>query len=61
VRGTLAPHVLGLDAFDVPAAWWAMVRAVRNVGRRGIATMAIAAVDTALWDLKARLLDLPLP
>jgi L-alanine-DL-glutamate epimerase-like enolase superfamily enzyme len=60
VRGTLAPHVLGLDAFDVPAAWWAMVRAVRNVGRRGIATMAIAAVDTALWDLKARLLDLPL-
>ncbi|HET7340143.1 MAG TPA: enolase C-terminal domain-like protein [Methylomirabilota bacterium] len=59
-RDTLAPRVLGLDAFDVPGAWWTMARAVRNLGRRGIATMAIAAVDAALWDLKARLLDLPL-
>ena len=37
-----------------------MVDEIRNVGRPGIASMAIAAVDTALWDLKARLLDLPL-
>jgi L-alanine-DL-glutamate epimerase-like enolase superfamily enzyme len=33
-----------------------MVRAVRNLGRPGIASMAVAAVDSALWDLKARLL-----
>ena len=45
---------------DVPAAWQAMVAAVRNVGLPGIAATAIAAVDVALWDLKARLLDLPL-
>ena len=32
----------------------------RNLGRPGVASMAIAAVDTALWDLKARLLGLPL-
>jgi L-alanine-DL-glutamate epimerase-like enolase superfamily enzyme len=44
----------------VPAAWLAMVDAVRNIGRPGIASMAIAAVDAALWDLKARLLTLPL-
>jgi L-alanine-DL-glutamate epimerase-like enolase superfamily enzyme len=37
-----------------------MVEAIRNQGRPGIASMAIAAVDVALWDLKARLLDLPL-
>ena len=37
-----------------------MVVACRNLGRPGVASMAIAAVDTALWDLKARLLDLPL-
>ena len=37
-----------------------MVDAIRNLGRPGITSMAIAAVDTALWDLKARLLELPL-
>ena len=48
------------DALTPPAAWRAMVGAVRNLGRPGIASSAIAAVDVALWDLKARLLDLPL-
>jgi len=37
-----------------------MDRAVRNVGRPGVAARAISAVDVALWDLKARLLDLSL-
>jgi L-alanine-DL-glutamate epimerase-like enolase superfamily enzyme len=60
VMGTLAPVVQGLDALDVPRAWSAMKAAIRNLGRSGIAAMAVAAVDAALWDLKARLLDLPL-
>jgi L-alanine-DL-glutamate epimerase-like enolase superfamily enzyme len=34
-----------------------MVRSIRNLGRPGIASMAISAVDVALWDLKARLLN----
>ncbi len=33
-----------------------MARAVRNNGRQGISSMAISAVDCALWDCKARLL-----
>ena len=37
-----------------------MQRAVRNLGRDGLAATAISAVDVALWDLKAKLLDLPL-
>jgi L-alanine-DL-glutamate epimerase-like enolase superfamily enzyme len=37
-----------------------MLHAVRNLGRTGVAAMAIAAVDSALWDLKACLLDVPL-
>lgn len=60
VRDTLAPVVRGREAMDVPGSWGAMRHAIRNVGRPGIASHAIAAVDTALWDLKARLLDVAL-
>jgi L-alanine-DL-glutamate epimerase-like enolase superfamily enzyme len=60
VDSKLAEVVAGRDPMAVEAAWAAMVRAVRNVGRPGIAATAISAVDTALWDLKARLLDVPL-
>jgi L-alanine-DL-glutamate epimerase-like enolase superfamily enzyme len=56
----LADVVHDWDALDVPGAWSGMVRAIRNLGRPGICSMAIAAVDCCLWDLKARLLDLPL-
>ncbi|GGP96883.1 MULTISPECIES: enolase C-terminal domain-like protein [Streptomyces] len=60
VRQELADLVVGHDAFDVPAAGDRMSRALRNTGRPGIGAGAVSAVDTALWDLKARLLDLPL-
>lgn len=60
IRDLLAGVVMRIDAMAVPAAWQAMVRAVRNLGRPGLASMAIAAVDAALWDLKARLLNVPL-
>jgi L-alanine-DL-glutamate epimerase-like enolase superfamily enzyme len=56
----LAGVVTGLDAMDTPACWQAMTDAIRNLGRAGIAATAIAAVDNALWDLKARILALPL-
>lgn len=56
----LGKVIEGKDALDVPAAWAAMVAKVRNHGRPGVAAMAIAAVDVALWDLKANILALPL-
>ena len=48
------------SAADVAAASAAMVAQVRNIGRPGVASTAISATDTALWDLKARLLGLSL-
>jgi L-alanine-DL-glutamate epimerase-like enolase superfamily enzyme len=56
----LAAVIDGADAMDTRGSWLRMVRAVRNVGRHGIAASAVAAVDVALWDLKARLLDVSL-
>src|SRR3954447_23734484 len=60
VRALLADVVRGRDALDVPAAWSAMQKQLRNVGRPGIGSCALSAVDVALWDLAARLLDVPL-
>jgi len=60
VRDQLAPAVVRCRALDIAGAWERMVRSLRNVGRPGIGGMALSAVDLAMWDLKARLLELPL-
>jgi L-alanine-DL-glutamate epimerase-like enolase superfamily enzyme len=60
IEHTLAGAIRGVDPLDVGAAWEAMSGALRNIGRSGLAWMALSAVDTALWDLKARLLGQPL-
>ncbi|HEU5418424.1 MAG TPA: enolase C-terminal domain-like protein [Streptosporangiaceae bacterium] len=60
VTDVLAGVATGHSALDVPAAAEAMARSLRNIGRRGVAAMALSAADIALWDLKARLLGLPL-
>jgi L-alanine-DL-glutamate epimerase-like enolase superfamily enzyme len=60
VAELLAGLVIGCDAMAISAAWSRMVHGVRNLGHPGIAAMAVSAVDNSLWDLKARLLGLPL-
>jgi L-alanine-DL-glutamate epimerase-like enolase superfamily enzyme len=60
VDEVLAPVAAGRPAFDIPAIAEDMARALRNVGRPGIGATALSAVDVALWDLKARLLGMPL-
>ena len=60
INRTLADAVTGLGSGDIGAAWQAVVHAVRNIGRPGLASAALSAIDIALWDLKARVLDLPL-
>src|SRR3954463_7031603 len=60
VSSKLAGVVEGEDVMDVRAAWLRMGAQLRNAGRPGIGFCAVSAVDQALWDLKARLLDVPL-
>ena len=60
IDGTLRCRVEGGDAMSPAQVTEQLWHAVRNVGRSGIAACAISAIDTALWDLKARLLSLPL-
>lgn len=59
ITGPLAGAVRGHSALDITGLWQSMVKAMRNNGRPGLASCAISAIDTALWDLKGKLLDVP--
>jgi L-alanine-DL-glutamate epimerase-like enolase superfamily enzyme len=60
IQRHLADVVQGRDPHHHPRLWIDMVQSIRNVGRPGIASMAIAAVDVALWDVRAKLLGVSL-
>jgi L-alanine-DL-glutamate epimerase-like enolase superfamily enzyme len=60
IESKLAALACGSDPFAVKATWSRMSAELRNVGRPGAGFMALSAVDTALWDLQARLLRIPL-
>jgi len=51
IHDRLREVVCGREAMEVTGTWAAMAQAIRNLGRPGIAAMAISAVDAALWDL----------
>jgi L-alanine-DL-glutamate epimerase-like enolase superfamily enzyme len=56
----IADEVIGEDPNDIQRIWTKLVWAGASVGRSGLATQAIAAIDIALWDLKAKRAGLPL-
>ena len=60
IYSKLAKVVEGEDAMAPPRVYMKMWKESRNLGRPGIVSTAISAVDTAIWDVKAKLLDLPL-
>lgn len=50
----IAPQILQEDPSDIGRLWNKLMWAGASVGRSGLATQAIAALDNALWDLKAK-------
>jgi L-alanine-DL-glutamate epimerase-like enolase superfamily enzyme len=56
----IAPAVIGEDPSDIGKIWTKLAWAGASAGRGGLAAQAIAAIDIALWDLKARRAGLPL-
>ncbi len=56
VESLLLPLVKDRNAFDLAGVHASLTGHIRNLGRPGIASMAIAAIDNAMWDLKAKLL-----
>jgi L-alanine-DL-glutamate epimerase-like enolase superfamily enzyme len=60
IASTLAPALIGEDAWNIGTLWQRLSRRVRNIGSAGVAGTAVSALDCALWDMKARMLDTPL-
>ncbi|GAA4063554.1 L-talarate/galactarate dehydratase [Nonomuraea soli] len=56
----VAEGLLGEDPSDIGRVYDKLLWAGASVGRSGVATQALAAIDVALWDLKARRAGLPL-
>jgi L-alanine-DL-glutamate epimerase-like enolase superfamily enzyme len=60
IRKFLAHRIAGENAMAVTSVWARMIHDSRNLGRTSIVGMAISALDCALWDLKAKLLEISL-
>lgn len=59
INSKLAGVLKGRNALATRECWHALVHEIRNLGRPGLVSCAIAACDVALHDLKARLLGVP--
>ncbi len=60
IGDSLSDVLLHANALDTAARWSDLVAKIRNDGRGGIASMAVSALDIALWDLKGKILGAPL-
>jgi L-alanine-DL-glutamate epimerase-like enolase superfamily enzyme len=56
----IAPRIIGRDPLDTEVLWEELFHYLRGVGRKGLTYCALSAVDLALWDLKGKIIGLPL-
>ncbi len=50
----LAPLLIGQNPWDTEFLWQTMYRQTMAFGRKGVAMVAISAIDIALWDLMGK-------
>ena len=59
IESLLSDVLIGQDALQTARRWNELCSKIRNLGRDGITSMAISALDVALWDLKGKVLEVP--
>lgn len=59
IESLLAPAIIGADPLNTEALWQRMHKKVMMVGAHGTTAAAMAGIDIALWDLKGKILDVP--
>lgn len=60
IEKTLQPLIIGMNPFDTECIWTKTSQYFRAVGRKGLAFFALSAVDIACWDIKGKVLDMPI-
>ena len=60
INHTLKKIIAGKNVMNIPALTGKLIHEIRNNGQTGIGMMAVSAIDCSLWDLKAKLLNVPL-
>ena len=60
IKDFFAPMLVGEPALATEKLWNMMMRSADSAfGASGLASFAVSAVDLALWDLKGKILDVP--
>ncbi len=60
LKETLAPRLIGQDADKIEHIWRSLLFSTHATSVGAITSLALAAIDTALWDLKGKRSGLPL-
>jgi L-alanine-DL-glutamate epimerase-like enolase superfamily enzyme len=60
IQSSIRSLISGMNPLNNEQVWYEMWRRMDWVGRGGIAVLALAAVDIAIWDLKSKVAGIPL-